>query len=309
MTTTSASGFTVYAHVFYTAVWEDIARDLAAIRQPFDLIITRPYGSHAVVRPRSSYLRSVVEMEVENRGRDILPFLTSLSRIPRPADEIGLKLHTKQSPHRGDGADWRRYLIRSLLEMDDNSRLVGPRLLAHEQRIGLVAPAAHLLPVAGRISTNEEVMLRIVRRLTGSIAGSAVAHGRFPAGSMFWFRRAALESVAASDFTDLFIPERGQLDGTAAHAFERLFAFIVEQQNFLSTGMETAESILQGKTSQLSPDELSQLIEDSLLTENPFALPIALVWRRYPALLKLAHELYARAPKSAIRTFRRSFRR
>jgi lipopolysaccharide biosynthesis protein len=42
-----------------------------------------------------------------NRGRDILPFLHVANRLLDEGEEVVLKLHTKHSPHRRDGARWR----------------------------------------------------------------------------------------------------------------------------------------------------------------------------------------------------------
>lgn len=302
--------FTIFVHVFYPDVWEEMAAELEArVRQPFYLVITRPAGSKPVMRPRMDHLVAFTELEVDNRGRDILPFLTALKQHAMPADAIGLKLHTKRSPHRSDGDGWRRFLTASLLQADGHGTLLGHALLASEPRIGLVAPTAHLLPLAGRTSINGELMAETRERITPGTSSAALEHSRFPAGSMFWFRASALQAVVDTDVTDLFVRESGQLDGTAAHAFERLFAFIAERSGLLAAGMENANLILAHQGAPLSHDALSQLIDTTLARENPFALPLADVWRRYPTLLKCAHAIYARMPKGAVRMLRRSIGR
>lgn len=279
------------------------------IRQPFDLVITRPAGSRPVARAKSSYLRFATELEVDNQGRDVLPFLMALRQRSVPLFDIGLKLHTKLSPHRGDGDSWRRFLVGSLLQAESSGRLLGHKLLASEPSIGLIAPQAHLLPLGGRASINEEVMLKAVRRIEANVHPSMLEGSRFPAGSMFWFRRNALRTLIEIDFADLFVRESGQLDGTAAHAFERLFAFVVEREGQLAASMENAEPILRSHGAPLSRPELIELISNSLAQDNPFALPLADFWRHHPALLKCAHAIYARLPKSTVRLLRRSIGR
>lgn len=304
------ANFAVFVHVFYPNVWEEMAADMeAVVRQPFDLVITRPAGSQPVVRPRTDFLCSVTELEVDNRGRDILPFLIALKQQPQPTDGIGLKLHTKRSPHRSDGDDWRRFLTGKLLQTNGEGQLLGHALLATEPRIGLVAPTAHLLPLGRRTSINEEVMVEALQRITPGASLAVLDGSRFPAGSMFWFRRNALQTVIETDFTDLFVRESGQLDGTAAHAFERLFAFIAEQQGFVAAGMENAGPILDHDGLPLSREKLLRLIDETIARENPFALPLADFWRRYPTLLKCAHAIYARMPKGVVRILRRSMGR
>ncbi|MBD9455600.1 hypothetical protein IB244_29435 [Rhizobium sp. RHZ02] len=310
MNDTHQANFTILAHVYYPDIWEEMVQDLdAIIRQTFDLVITRPVGSRPVARPESSHLRFATELEVDNRGRDILPFLMALRQQPLPSFDIGLKLHTKRSPHRDDGDGWRRFLLGSLLKTEEGGELSGHKLLATESRIGLIAPRAHLLPLGGRTSINETIMLGTLQRMEASLDLSALEGHRFPAGSMFWFRRAALRKVIEIDFADQFARESGQLDGTAAHAFERLFAFIAEREGFIAAGMENVEPILHRRGTPSSRAELIELINDSLARDNPFALPLADFWRRHPALLKCAHAIYARMPKATVRLLHRSIGR
>jgi hypothetical protein len=294
----------------------------AVIRQPFNLVMTRPIGSDPVARPQSSYLRFATELEVENRGRDILPFLTALKQQTVPPFDIGLKIHTKRSPHRRDGNGWRQFLVGSLLNAESNGHLSGHKLLQSEPHIGLIASRAHLLPLGGRTTINEKVMMRTLQRIEHSHAsqksGGALERdvppftlegSRFPAGTMFWFRRAAMRKVIEIDFTDLFVREGGQLDGTAAHAFERLFALIVEREGLIAAGMENVEPILSHTGAPLSRQELIELINSSLAHDNPFVLPLAEFWRRHPTLLKWAHSIYVNLPQSSVRLLRRSMGR
>ena len=53
----------------------------------------------------------------------------------------------------------------------------------------------------------------------------------FPAGSMFWFTPKAVRPLLNRHLTFAdFAPEKGQIDGTMAHAVERAFLYMAEAQ-------------------------------------------------------------------------------
>ncbi len=107
---------------------------------------------------------------------------------------------------------------------------------------------------------------------------------RFPAGSMFWFRRSCLLPFQATQLEQQFSVERGQLDATAAHAAERLFALVVEESGKVAMGMEAVEPILLQQKEGLMPKaDMKALAEKCAQHEpNPYIIPLANHWRRYP---------------------------
>ncbi|NCT70697.1 MAG: hypothetical protein GXC75_07110 [Xanthomonadaceae bacterium] len=160
----------------------------------------------------------------ENRGRDILPFLEVASRLVRHGFDVALKLHTKKSPHLRNGDDWRRELIQ-LLAGDGR----GDKILAafeQDPELGIVCPHGHLLELASYSGANM-VEVRRIAALAG--IGTIAPDTGFVSGSMFWVRLESLHPLLelplrASDFGE----EAGQIDGTLAHAIERLFAVFVQ---------------------------------------------------------------------------------
>jgi lipopolysaccharide biosynthesis protein len=110
----------------------------------------------------------------------------------------------------------------------------------------------------------------------------------------------------------LFPPERGQLDGTAAHAIERLFALLVEREGFAAAGMEAARPILAQleEANDLPQSSLVSIIETSAKSSaNPFILPIPNFWRRQRALFLLAHLSYVYLPRPVTRVLRAILKR
>ena len=174
---------------------------------------------------------------LENRGRDIRPFLESLLQIHRSGIEIICKIHTKKSSHRQDGDDWRKAIYESLFHP---SALRAIRGLGDEgsRHIGLLAPAGHLLPMGTYWGRNEDVVLALGTRLGFSV--SEIANAPFPAGSMFWARTNALAPIIALADCDKFQCESGQIDGTYAHALERVFSLVVKRAGYVSVELDPA---------------------------------------------------------------------
>ena len=298
--------FLVFVHVHYPEIWEEMRRELAAkIATPFGLVATYRRGLAAPALPDTPYLRFSRMIEVENRGRDILPFMKAL-RADLPKVDIGLKIHTKRSPHRIDGADWRAFMCGSLLSSNDDG-LTALRLLSQEKRVALIAPEGHLLSLKGRLGLNRRAMNKMAKILTGEPLPLDVESYRFSAGSMFWFRPSALAPFANKALEHQFPAERGQLDGTAAHAAERLFALVVERQGLIAAGMEAVDPILtrlEGGGTVATP-EIRHLVETrSQATGNPFIVPLADLWRRHRGLFFLAQLAYVYLPRPVTRLLR-----
>lgn len=295
---------TVFVHVHHPDVWAEMAREIAAaFSRPFGLVLTCRDADMALAPVESPHVVFTRRLTVENRGRDVLPFMKAL-RSEGEGFAIGLKLHTKRSVHRADGDDWRRFLTGSLLAGRDGT----PDALAAMEALptlGLLAPEAHLLALRSRIVLNGRITRRMIEAMRLGLTLADLENRRFAAGSMFWFRREALSPFADPALEPLFAPERGQLDGTAAHAAERLFAVVAERQNFLAAGAEALPALLAE-----TPDRMPALIEHAAAeSRNPFVLPLAQFWQRYPAALVAAHYLYAYAPTPVWRTARALLKR
>jgi lipopolysaccharide biosynthesis protein len=226
-----ASPIAVFVHVHYRDIWQEIGTIIAErFDVPFRLVLTSAAAEEALSVPPTRHLVSVETIEVENRGRDIRPFLQAVAQVPD--FDIGLKLHTKKSPQREDGGRWRADLLDALMPAGG----VGPIVerLRHDPRIGMVAPGGFCLSVDPWIDVNEPGMVKVMARLGHELIDSDLDETFFAAGSMFWFRRASVAALADDRVLDLFEPETGQLDGTIAHAIERLFPVEARRQGFLS---------------------------------------------------------------------------
>ncbi len=230
----------VFVHVHYQDIWEEI-RELLAQRMnvPFNVILTTS-TEEELARPETEFCKGLEIHRLENRGRDILPFLTAMSKTRFDFD-IGLKLHTKRSPHRVDGQEWRRMLIGDLVPATGAKGIVS--LLRTDPNIGLVSPEEHWTPVNEHVGSNLDVMIAVMARLGYDFSHRDLDQARFIAGSMFWFRRDALRAADVGKLRNMFSKEQGQLDGTPAHAMERLFSLLGERGGFVTVSTNEVGSL------------------------------------------------------------------
>ena len=239
-TTKANTPIAVFVHVHYPEIWEEISLRLVRwLKVPFHLILTSSRPTDGIVVPKATAILSTRVLRMENRGRDILPFLRALALTPE--FDIGLKLHTKRSPQREDGALWRASVLSSLLPPGRRTGRIVQRLRA-DPRIGMVAPAGFCLSVKPWVLRNAPGMLSIMSARGAGLVESDLDDAYFAAGSMFWFRRPALAELASPALAELFETEDGQLDGTIAHAMERLFGVETRRQGYFSLAMPALTS-------------------------------------------------------------------
>jgi lipopolysaccharide biosynthesis protein len=247
---------TVFVHVHYPDIWLDMSRLLSErLTIPFRLVLTSSLPATEITIPRASSLLSVSFFQVENRGRDILPFLRALAETQD--FEIGLKLHTKKSPQREDGALWRAEILDSLLPLNPALTTIVEHMQA-DQRMGFVAPGGFCLSVGPWILQNAVGLNRVASVLGISVDEHDLHNVFFAAGSMFWFRRSALAALTIPALMLLFESEEGQQDGTTAHAIERLFPVEARRQGYVSLAVSALMACKPG----MSLAELQELARD-----------------------------------------------
>jgi lipopolysaccharide biosynthesis protein len=170
-----------------------------------------------------------------NHGRDILPFLQVADLLLGQGEDVVLKLHTKRSTHLQHGAQWRDEMLQQLLL--DGHAAQAVEAFDRDPSLGLLAPQGHLLPVRDFIGANAPALSRLQARLGLSVNPLDTD---FSAGSMFWVRLAALRPLLdAHLYRSTFEHEQGQIDGTVAHAIERLLGAVCAQAGFTLDSLGT----------------------------------------------------------------------
>jgi lipopolysaccharide biosynthesis protein len=219
----------IVVHAWYPDVLEEILSVVVASGIEYRLVVTTTPEKRQQVEAVLARRKVVAEMEVApNRGRDILPFLSVAYRLREEGEDVVLKLHTKHSPHRHDGHHWRAELLERLLPAGNSAGIV--ESFANDPSLGLVYPDGHLQPLSFYWGANEDNVRYLSSRL-GIDAPQAETHS-FVSGSMFWLRLDALGPLLDAHLDEWeFETEAGQLDGTLAHAIERVFALCAHHRH------------------------------------------------------------------------------
>lgn len=156
---------------------------------------------------------------VENRGRDIGPFLIGSRDLWSQVDLV-LHLHSKVSPHIDWGGDWRSYLFDQLFGSKD---VLGGivRAFSADPKLGMLYPE-NFYQIKKFVQKRDNHPR--VRAFMDDLPGFMpfLLDEDFAAGSMAWFRTSAFKDLLAKVTSlDEFEIENGQLDFTLAHVLER----------------------------------------------------------------------------------------
>jgi lipopolysaccharide biosynthesis protein len=163
---------------------------------------------------------------VENRGRDIAPRFVNLRSYYRKFEYV-LHIHSKKSLHNPKLKAWGSDNLQDLL---GNSEIVKSIFCMFfcAPKLGIVAPR-YFPYIRNNISwgRNFDNCSYLAKKMNFCITSKSNLD--FPAGSMFWARTTAIEPLLRLNLTTTdFDAEKFQVDGTLAHAIERLVFYSSE---------------------------------------------------------------------------------
>lgn len=270
----------VVAHIYYEETWTDIAQAIQALQEPFDFIITTTPDKLALVTALVVPQFAHAEIHaVDNKGRDIRPFVAVLPLLLERQYKAVLKLHSKKSLHRGDGDLWRQTLIAQLLPRGAD---LAPMINSlHEYpALGLIAPEGNVLNIQRYIGSNQAWVDKLVTELGENAQWLQQTKPWFAAGTMFWLKPQAVQSLlhCPSIQQDAFEVEKGQIDGTLAHAIERVLGCATLANGYhlidtrLAKGIGSADVKIRRQAQKDWSDEWSYKGRHRTL-DSPFARP------------------------------------
>lgn len=209
----------VFLHAYYLDLMPRIIGRLNLLQQASQLYVSTDDDEKAAHLRRM--LPGAQVRVFENRGRDVFPKFYGWPDAYREHN-IVLHLHTKRSPQAEALTSWLDFILERLLPSPSGIDAI-LTLFAENPTLGLVGPSP----------------LPLVQNAVGWGPNRALAeiitwgHGwpelptndrlRFPAGSMFWGRTAALRPLLDLDLpAEIFTESSWLRNGTVAHALERL---------------------------------------------------------------------------------------
>ena len=224
----------VQAHIFYEDLIEEMIDKINNIPLKFDLFITTDsFNKSEIIE---NFVQEYSKAEnyyitiVENKGRDVLPFLTQLKEIIKEYKYI-CHIHSKKTIYSPEyGEKWRKYLFNNLL---GSAEIISEILSDFEssEKLGFIFPEAFFecIPFAIKIKDDDRKFTNIM--LNKIISGFKVEKSfDFPAGNMFWAKVDAIHQIFEND--ELFPNEENQQTGTIMHGRERIWIYLVKSNGF-----------------------------------------------------------------------------
>lgn len=230
----NTSKICVHAHIYYIDLLDEMVMELKKIPYKFDVYIsTDSYKKADIIM--DIFQRNHKEFNVfidvfDNKGRDVAPFIEQMRSIITKYKFI-CHIHSKKSVTNIHGTEWRNYLFDSLFGSSENiSHII--KNLEYNKGLGIVFPKSfQVLEEAATWNLNKKYADNVLKKMGIDIM--LPIHGIvFPVGNMFWARVDAIlpffTNIQMSDFPK----EKGQVDGTIAHAIERLWVYVAEYNGY-----------------------------------------------------------------------------
>ncbi|AGA64693.1 hypothetical protein B488_07010 [Liberibacter crescens BT-1] len=226
----------IVVHVFYAERWFEIAHLLSGLNFFFDLMITTVEENRFLEPEFLKLFPSAHVYFMENKGRDIKPFLTLLESGKLDQYDYICKIHGKESRHQKrspiEGTLWRRWLFYDLLGAPNTAvRII--ETFKNNPSIGMIGSRRYRrrMPYSRFIRRQEKNtrVFSLTKRMNFPTKNLQLD---FFFGTMFWVRRISLEPIKKLELSKEFLPESGLLNGALEHSVERVFSISVMKAGF-----------------------------------------------------------------------------
>lgn len=226
----------IVVHLYYVESWKAIRDKLLTIKAfSYDVVVSLPVQNTGFKGEILNDFPNAFIFQSPNRGRDVLSFTSIALTLYDMGYEYVLKIHSKKSTHRTDGKDWFNSIITALIPISikDQKSLYA---YLEDPRTAIIGPAAQYTSLKVNFEANGMYMTKLVKRIYNKRIAFKIlqtereAYGFF-AGTMMWLRLDAIMPLIKKVNITSYDLENGQIDGTYAHAIERLLCVIPEINN------------------------------------------------------------------------------
>ena len=233
----------VQAHIFYKELVFEVINKTNNIPLKFDLFITTlPNGNRQKFEQNIKNYSKASKYEIlyiQNKGRDILPFIEQMKNNYKKYKYI-CHIHTKKAAHvLISGENWRKYLYENLL---GDSEKISQIIFDFEniKKLGIIFPEPYYYVIKDHSNfdsinfkyhePNIKYMNFILNKLSRRLKfGEKLI---FPVGDMFWAKIKSIYQIFRLNFQSLFPDESGQINETIMHAIERIWIYIVKKNGY-----------------------------------------------------------------------------
>ena len=224
----------IHLHLFYVDLLPEFVSYFANMPYRFDLYIScQEDADVAAIRAGLKELKLAKSIDIRplpNRGRDLAPLYVKFANEILNHDYF-LHIHSKKSLYSGqEKGGWRQFSLELLLGSEDKIKYIFE--LFKNKNAGLIYPDIHeeVPTIAYSWLANEGLGRQLFAEYD---LGDMPSVFNYPAGSFFWARTDALKPLFERGYTyEDFPAEKGQTDGTLAHALERILPFISRKQGY-----------------------------------------------------------------------------
>jgi len=231
----------LHIHLYYMDLYIDFLEYLIEFPYPFDLFITFT----DIVYEKLIYicfsqklipnLNKIKAILVQNRGRDVGPWLVEMKNIHLEYDFFG-HFHTKKNIEIGFGDEWRSYLLNNLIKKNSIIDIMG--LFLSNSNLGIIYPPMYK-DVCNVIKSVGDPPFQELDKVNNFLVRIGLPEINncnevlFSAGTMFWYRPIALKKLFCKDLSFNDFPEEPiGINGTLAHAIERLPSYVASNAGY-----------------------------------------------------------------------------
>lgn len=228
----------IQVHAFYEDLMPEIIEKTNNIPVKFDLYITtnniiKQNIIEKLIKSTSKANKYEIKI-VENKGRDVLPYLTQLKDVIKKYKYV-CHLHTKKTKFDPIlGEKWRNYLYNNLFgDKDLISEILSD--FENNSKLGVIFPETYYFEKENVLKYNKNnikymnyILNQIYKNNNYKIGEKII----FPSGNMFWAKIDAVYQLFELDIKDKCPREANQYDATMMHGVERVWLFVAKLNGY-----------------------------------------------------------------------------